>query len=125
VRRLNLLLSVVAVTVALGLTAAPAPAVTRLASYCSPTGDYCQGVFRSTSGSVFFQLRTFSFRGTVQTCVARRTRVCRGRVLRRIGSIHQATISWRGNYPPQGPGRYAVSWYAGGAKIGRTLYFTR
>lgn len=120
-------LSLTLVTVALALVGAPtASADQRIASYCSPTGDYCQGVFRTTGGSYYFDLRTFSFRGSVQVCVSRRTRVCRSRALTPVGQgVYQARIFWAGNYPNQGVGRYAVTWYWAGNRIGRTLSFFR
>jgi hypothetical protein len=101
-----------------------ASADARISSYCHPTGDFCQGIFRKTSGGIDFKLNTFSFRGTVQICVTKRTRICHGRRLKPIGDgLYEASARWERNWPNQGHGRYAVSWYQGGSKIGHTLHF--
>jgi hypothetical protein len=76
-------------------------------------------------GAYYFDFDTFSFRGSLQVCVVKRTEVCRVRPLIGVGrGLYRARIYWAINYPNQGPGRYAVSWYAQGRRIGRTLYFT-
>jgi hypothetical protein len=101
-----------------------ASADTRISGYCTPTGDYCQGIFRTASGGIDLKLDTFSFRWIVRICVTKRTRVCHGRRLKGVGDgLYEASARWERNWPNQGGGRYAVSWYQGANKIGRTLHF--
>jgi hypothetical protein len=119
-----LLLIAVASSVILG--GAIARADQRVASYCSPTGDFCQGIFRKVDGELDLKLTTFSFRGYAQICVTKRTRVCHSRRLRGIGhGLYEASARWDRNWPYQGHGRYAVSWYQRGSKIGHTLHFSK
>lgn len=93
-------------------------------SYCSPSGDFCQGAFKE-GGSVILDLRTFSFRGMIEVCVTKRTRVCRDSRLRRSGPLYVSRVSWNGRFPNQGRGTYLVRWYKGGTRIGTTISFRR
>jgi hypothetical protein len=117
---------VVSMCVVLLVAAPAASADTTLAAYCSPTGDYCQGIVRKSNGGIDLNLRTFSFRGFVQICVTRRTRVCHSRRLKPVGhGVYEANARWQRSYPYQGRGRYTVAWFKGGSKIGRALQFRR
>ena len=93
-------------------------------SYCSPSGDFCQGAFRE-SGRTVLDFRTFSFRGTIEVCVTKRTRVCRDSRLRRRGPLYVSRVSWEGRFPNQGRGIYRVRWYRDGSRIGETISFRR
>ena len=99
----------------------------QLDSYCSPTGDYCTGVFASR-GSVSTILRTFSFRGDYELCVRapRESFDCRTFTLRgKAHGIYEGRVGLAGQFGPLRRGRYAVRWRSGGYAIGPTLHFVR
>ena len=68
--------------------AGTASADVRVDGYCSPTGDFCQGIFRKASGDLDLKVTTFSFRGSVGVCVRKRGRgrICQRRRLKPIGN---------------------------------------
>ena len=125
------------VALALGICSLPAPVASgsaqtakqdrRLASYCTPTGDFCQGVFQRPSGTVYTDLTTFSYRGRVDVCITHETRVCRSAHLdAQGGGLFRARTRWQAAYPDEGSGRYVVAWLdAEGYRIGRRLAFQR
>ena len=110
-------------------SAAAAPAPTRLASYCSPTGDLCFGVFRS-AGVVRLRITTAARYFT-------RYRLCLrppgtgGAGLQRCGSFplfRGAAGSGYGSvklsaFPRTGPGVYRATWRIGSGPLGPTLRF--
>lgn len=118
-----------AATIALATLVASASAAfadTTIANYCTATGDYCQGIYRTPSGRIYFDFKTFALRGSMRICVTKSSRVCHSRRLRSIGhNVYRATAQWQGNWPNQGTGRYAVRWYQGSTRIGATLHFRR
>jgi hypothetical protein len=99
----------------------------RLTSYCTPTGDYCQGVFQRPGGTIYTDLTTFSYRGWIDVCITHTTRVCRRAHLdAQGGGLFRARTRWQAGYPDEGSGRYVVAWLdAGGNRIGRRLAFRR
>lgn len=124
--RIGLPLSLAAIAAAFCLVAAfPANAPAR-SSYCSPSGDYCEGAVR-VQGRIVLRFSTFSLRGRLKVCVTKRTRTCRRPRLRPIGNdLYRARMVWRSNFPYQGHGTYRVRWYTRqGTPLGIPLKFRR
>ena len=95
-------------------------------SYCSPTGDYCQGLFRQDG--VRAKLSTFSFRGTYGICVRSRStgRDCEDfRLRRRRDGIYHGSVGLARHFDIRPHGRYAVTWTYAGSRIGKKLHFTK
>lgn len=95
-------------------------------SYCSPTGDYCQGLFRQDG--VRAKLSTFSFRGTYGICVRSRMtgRECKDFRLRRDSNgIYQGSVGLARHFEIRPRGRYAVTWSYAGSRLGRKLHFAK
>jgi hypothetical protein len=125
------------VLIALVLSAADeAQAYTNVATSCvTPASRYaCLRVNRTVGGALYFVVITWDtprgqrhLRGVVQVCVTKLRRICRSRTLQTddSGIWFTAPIGWARNYPSEGPGRYAVSWYWRGRQMGRTLIFRR
>ena len=106
------------------LASAAVPTAGLASSYCTPTGDFCQFAGLS-NGRITLEMRTFSLRGRVTTCVRsplRRT-VCRSFALRLVRGLYTARAYWSAHYPRQGAGIYTVTWSQGGQRFGRPLTF--
>jgi hypothetical protein len=112
-------------------SAAAAPAPTRLASYCSPTGDLCFGAFRS-AGVVRLQITTAA-RYFTRYRLCLRAPGTGGAGLQRCGSFplfRGARGSGYGSvklsiFPKTGPGVYRATWRIGSGLLGPTLRFHR
>ena len=119
------LLATIAAIVAAASTAQAAPKP--VDSYCSPTGDYCQGIVRQ-NGTLRAKLSTFSFTGTYQLCV-RTPRVgtdCNLFRLRRDSNgIYQGSIGLSRHFNLRPAGRYTVTWRYSGSRLGKSLHFTK
>lgn len=119
------LLATIAAIVAAASTAQAAPKP--VDSYCSPTGDYCQGIVRQ-NGRLRAKLSTFSFTGTYQLCV-RTPRVgtdCNLFRLRRDSNgIYQGSIGLSRHFNLRPAGRYTVTWRYSGSRLGKSLHFTK
>jgi hypothetical protein len=123
-RRIRIILALAGVLVSLVMPSA-ASAGHQLDSYCSPTGDYCTGVFAS-HGSISAILRTFSFRGTYRLCVRPPGErfACRTFALRsKAHGIYEGRVGLARQFGPLRRGRYAVRWMSEGFAIGPTLHF--
>jgi hypothetical protein len=122
--RIRIVLALATALVVLALPAA-ASADRELDSYCSPTGDYCTGVFASHGGTSAI-LRTFSFRGAYELCVRPPGERfdCRTFTLRsKPHGIYEGRVSLARQFGPLRRGRYAVRWASSGSTIGPTLHF--
>jgi hypothetical protein len=83
-------------------------------SYCSPTGDYCDGVY--VERTRHFRFTTFSLRGRMRVCVRAPSRKvdCRRFRLRYIGhALYEVDVRWRKHFPYRGRGRYTVRFSQG------------
>jgi hypothetical protein len=113
----------VAVLIGSGSAGAAKPPID---SYCSPSGDYCQGLIRQKG--VRAKLSTFSFRGSYGICVRSRMagRDCKDSRLRRSSDgIYQGSVGLARHFDIRPRGRYAVTWTYGGSRIGKKLHFTK
>lgn len=110
------------------LMASPAQAASKpVDSYCSPTGDYCQGLLRAKDG-IKADLRAFSFRGTYQLCVdpPKARQSCeRFRFRRASFGIFKGRVTLARHFDLKRRGRYSVTWRTSGFKIGQTLHFRK
>ena len=124
--RIGLPLALAAIAAAFCLAAAFPANVPARASYCSNSGDYCEGAIK-IKGRIVLRFSTFSLRGRLKVCVSKRTRRCRSPRLKAIGNdLYRATIRWRSNFPYQGHGTYRVRWYTRqGTPLGVLLKFRR
>ena len=134
--RMRLAIAVVALAGALS-TPSSAGAYTNVATSCvTPASSYaCLRVNRTSAGTLYFVVMTWDnpgagqhhLRGLVQVCVTKLRRICQSRMLLTDGSglWFTSPIGWAHNYPSEGRGRYGVSWYWHGRKMGRTLIFVR
>ena len=118
----------VAAALALALAASASAAErTRIASYCSPSGDVCYGIFRNASGT------SYTFRLTLaakyfpryQVCVrpGGQIRTCKSFPVRKTGSSWGGTVVWQRNFPVRGPRGYRVTWRRHGHRLGPSLTF--
>jgi hypothetical protein len=106
-----------------GATAAPKP----LDSYCSPTGDYCIGVFGPKSDPVF-ELRTFSLTDQYKLCLkdGRYERQCGWWKLKHDKhGIYKSRVRLQKSYFLEDDGPYIVSAFYGDSEsqLGRGLRF--
>jgi len=111
------------------LFAASAPAAPKpVAAYCSPTGDFCQGIFRA-KGRLRADISTFSFRGRYRLCLRSRMygNQCRTFRLRRTGhGIYRGRVTLSRHFRMRSAGRYSVLWRSpDGYRIGRKLRFRK
>jgi hypothetical protein len=123
-RRIRIAVALAGMFVALALPAT-ASADRPLDSYCSPTGDYCTGVFAS-QGSTSAILRTFSFRGAYELCLRPPGERfdCRTFTLRaKAHGIYEGRVGLARQFGPLSRSRYAVRWTSSGYAIGPTLHF--
>ena len=124
------LASAVSIVIAAALVAA-APAAPgregRIASYCSPSGDVCYGIFRDAGNITRFQLTLAArYFGRYRICVkpSSGAATCKSFPVRRTGRVFGGAVKWDRNYPTnRGPGRYRVTWLRGTQRLGPALYF--
>lgn len=113
---------VVAVPVSIG---APAKA---LASYCSPSGDVCYGIF-NRGGKVSLEITTAAKYFNRYTLCVRRTRPSAPQrcgsfpVFRQGGSTWGSRVNYARQFPVKSPGRYRVTWKLGSGPLGPALQF--
>ncbi|MDP9385629.1 MAG: hypothetical protein M3P50_10445 [Actinomycetota bacterium] len=100
-------------------SAAPAEAGRRVEdSYCSPSGDYCESVFRKR-GVRFLAFATFSLRGSLRVCVTppQGEATCRKRRMRETADgVYELQMRWSTSFARAGKGRYRVRFSQGGFK---------
>ena len=122
--RKTLLLATVLATVA-ATDASGAVNEQRIASYCSPSGDVCYGIFKAGG--------TYSFRLTLAAKYFQRYRVCvrplgeqgtcKSFPVKKTGASWGGTVVWNRNYPVRGPRGYRVTWRQGPTRLGPPLTF--
>jgi hypothetical protein len=113
-------------TAALVAVAAPASAQAPIDSYCSPTGDYCTGIFRE-GGRIKLRISTFSFTGSYTLCVhpRRGPRECHSfKLARKAMGIYASRIDFDRQFSHTA-GRYGVSWHYSGNRLGPRLHFAK
>ena len=121
---------VLALTLCLALgslwSASAGAAARPLDSYCSPSGDYCIGVFGPKADPVF-KLTTFSFTGQYKLCVQQKgfERQC-GWWKLQYGpkGTKKSNVPLNGSFFLEGAGDYTVSAFYGKSQLGRGLHFT-
>jgi hypothetical protein len=135
---LSSLISLLALVVALAATTAgaapnrPATNSRTIASYCSPSGDVCFGVF-SRRHKIYLRISTAAhYFGRYNLCVrllppssgaAHALRCGSFPVFRQGGSTWGSTVNYARQYPVKVSGRYRVTWGQGGTRLGPPLYF--
>jgi hypothetical protein len=122
-------LAVLCMLAAALVAAAPAsPAQeARIASYCSPSGDVCYGIFRDAGNVTRFQLTLAArYFGRYRICVKPPSgaATCKSFPVKRFGRLYGGAVKWDRNFPTnRGPGRYRVTWLVGTQRLGPALYF--
>ena len=110
----------------------PASTSRTIASYCSPSGDVCFGVF-SRRHRIYLRISTAAhYFGRYDLCVrllppsrapAHALRCGSFPVFRQGGSTWGSTVDYARQYPVKVPGRYRVTWGQGGTPLGPPLHF--
>jgi hypothetical protein len=103
--------------------AAPRP----LDSYCSPTGDYCTGVFGPKSNPEF-RVKTFSLTGKYKLCVqqAGYPRQCGWwKIEYGPHGLRKSYVKLKEHFFLYGAGDFTVSAFYSNAQLGRGLHFSR
>ena len=130
-RRTLLLATVLATVVA---TDAPgAVNEQRIASYCSPSGDVCYGVF-NRAGKVYLRITTAAhYFNRYRLCVrllpasgggAEHTLRCGSfPVFRNGGGTWGSAVNYARQFPIKRAGRYRVTWGQGATRLGPALFF--
>ena len=98
----------------------------RIASYCSPSGDVCYGIFRSPTEVYRFELTTAAhYFSRYQVCVkpSVAAATCKSFPVRKRGANYGGVVIWNRNYPNKGPVRYKVTWKQSGRRFGPSLSF--
>lgn len=117
---------VVLLTLVLYATAVAPAAAAVHNGYCSPTGDFCQGV-KQNKPRVTLGIDTFSFRGRYQLCtryVSEHDYACRTFRLRSEGnSLYGSNVRWQRYFPHARRGRYFAKWINAGYQIGPIIWF--
>jgi hypothetical protein len=104
---------------------AAAPAVKRIATYCSPSGDVCFGIL-DRGGAVYLELSTFERYFSRYRLCARppgSAEMCTSFPLLRRGQVWGSTVKYGRRFPVLGPGVYRVTWRLGTQRLGPTLRF--
>lgn len=102
---------------------------TRVAAYCSPSGDLCYGIFRERTTVLFDIDLVARIFGRYSLCVRppRGAETCHAYPVRRVELGDQTTwrseIRWQRSFPVRGHGRYTVTWRADGRRLGPALSF--
>jgi hypothetical protein len=118
--------AVVAAAFTTGAAAAPVQSQQRIASYCSPSGDVCYGIFRDQSFIRFQLTLAARYFGRYRLCVRppRGATLCKSFPVRRIGATYGGVVRWQRQFPNRGNGVYRVTWRLGTRPLGPTLRFT-
>lgn len=121
-----------AVLTAAAIAAVPNASVDRtIASYCSPTGDVCYGVF-NRSGKVYLRITTAAhYFNRYTLCVrllggtgAEGARRCGSfPMFGQSGSMWGSTVNYARQFPVTVRGRYRVTWKLASGPLGPSLYF--
>ena len=103
-----------------------------IASYCSPSGDVCYGVF-NRSGKVYLRITSAAkYFKRYSLCVrllpagtdpAHAQRCGSFPVFRQGGGTWGSSINYARQYPVKSPGRYRVTWKLGSGPLGPALDF--
>ena len=110
------------------MTATAANRSTTIASYCSPSGDVCYGVFRR-GGKVSLEITTAAKYFNRYTLCVRRTRPAAPQrcgsfpVFRQGGSTWGSRVNYARQFPVKSPGRYRVTWKLSSGPLGPALQF--
>lgn len=109
-QRTLLRLALAALIVMPTLVVAPVASAKRLDGYCGE--DTCAGIYRRKDWSVFFRAVGFmNYFGTITVCVEKETEVCLDMPAKqsKLDGMWYWRLAWQGNFPDEGPGRYAVT----------------
>ena len=101
-----------------------------IASYCSPSGDICFGIF-NRSGAVYLQISTAArYFPRYNLCArppgggaAGRERCGSYPIFGSTGGGTSSTVKYARQFPVVGPGVYRVTWKLGSGRLGPTLRF--
>jgi hypothetical protein len=124
--RAVLVASVAGLALATAASAAPEQTPPRIATYCSPSGDVCYGIFNDRNRTIRFQLTLAArYFGRYRVCVRppRGATLCKSFPVRKVGSTYGGGVSWQKQFPNRGNGTYRVAWRQGTRALGPTLRF--
>jgi hypothetical protein len=97
----------------------------RIASYCSPSGDLCYGIFADPRFIRFHLTLAARYFDRYRICVRppRGATTCKSFPVRRVGSTYGGQVRWQKQFPNRGNGVYRVTWRLGTRALGPTLRF--
>lgn len=101
---------------------------TTIASYCSPSGDVCYGIF-NRAGKVSLEITTAAKYFNRYSLCVRRTRPAAPQrcgsfpVFRQGGSTWGSRVNYARQFPVKTPGSYRVTWRLGTGPLGPALRF--
>jgi hypothetical protein len=106
---------------------------TKIASYCSSSGDVCYGIF-NRAGKVYLRITTAAhYFSRYRLCVRLLPPGASGAehalrcgsfpVFRAGGGTWASRVNYARQYPIRNPGRYRVAWRLGSTPLGPPLYF--
>jgi hypothetical protein len=132
-RKTLLLASLVAAVAAVASAAPGAVNERRIASYCSPSGDVCYGVF-NRARKVYLRITTAAhYFNRYRLCVRLLPAGASGGehalrcgsfpVFRQGGGTWGSSVNYARQYPITQAGRYRVTWGQGGTRLGPPLFF--
>ena len=125
---LTLAVVLAAFSCALAAASPTAPRTKTIASYCSPSGDVCYGIF-NRGGKVSLEITTAAKYFNRYTLCVRRTRPAAPQrcgsfpVFRQGGSTWASRVNYARQFPVKSPGRYRVTWKLGSGPLGPALQF--
>jgi hypothetical protein len=131
-RAISALTMLVAVSGSLVAVAAGASRPKVIASYCSPSGDVCLGVFKRAN-VIYLDISTAArYFARYDLCVrlkgvggAAGLRRCGSfPVFRRSGFVWGSSVNYARQFPVADPGTYCVTWKLGTRPLGPTLSFS-
>jgi hypothetical protein len=104
----------------------------KIATYCSPSGDVCYGIF-NRAGKVYLRITTAAhyfrrYKLCVRLLPAGSDALHAQRcglypVFRQGGSTWGSSINYARQFPIKNPGRYRVAWKLGSSALGPPLIF--
>lgn len=125
-RRVSLVVVLVAMVLAVVVLAVPAVANHAPGAACSGSGDVCASVGRVNGVRVLRISTAANYFDSYTLCVTApdASRVCkRFRMHQAAGGANNGSVAWRRQFPMMGPGPYTVRWKVGGTALTPNLGF--
>lgn len=108
-----------------GITITPALSGSDKSSYCSPSGDFCEGALKVRGRTYLSLTLAAKYFSRYDLCVKPPVgaRECHRFSVKRKGSLYESRIRWSAHFEDHSRGSHRVAWYADGTKLGRGVSF--